>query len=551
MVFDFFYEKINKKSKNGIKDLFQEVDDKVGFEVSFNSSKNFGDDVLSDKINIIDTKFDEIEGIDSESNKKLVKEMKEEIESSFKYIAHLIQLFDVDIFSQKFIRHYIKIFSASKAVVVQKESPRKLEFFEKHKDDFKIIKEYDGKADHDDFITRIFQTHRYFVFNFHDFLICFCRLTSFFTGITIKIKVDSETRIFLKFYIGKEKTFRGIAESLQYELQLKNYAKKYSTILDQSIKNDFQIQSFNGNANLKENLIDETNDTTQFEYLSHDDQSNFPPYFIFQSGKSYKFRKYKENDQYYENDKDPEFLPKENFLEFNNELLDLSHNNVSKFRNIDKIRLTYYPFDKLIKIKLLKQFNYFNEIIFIRNYKAYKDLLTTKYILLNIRNLLWSKANIFKFVNQEELVHTIRNFYGEKIAFYFLWINKLTIWLISPVIIGIIIFIITFFTGNNSNATEQGTLNISLIDVVYFFGAIFFVVWTTLFLKVWTQQEKIYSILWGMENFSTNEPYDDNFKKDIDQEFLFGFKIPSQSKFKKILKRLLSYSVTILFVINF
>ena len=160
--------------------------------------------------------------------------------------------------------------------------------------------------------------------------------------------------------------------------------------------------------------------------------------------------------------------------------------------------------------------------------------------------MIWGKANTFNASTQMEFINTVRNFYGEQIAFYFLFIYHYTLWLMFPTIIGFAVFICYF---NRVQLQEYKTnINLSALDIIYFIYSVLIILWANLLLKVWKQKEKIYSFFWGTENYEVTEPFDDNFESDYVQSFLFHFKIPSQSKIKKIMKFVISYCIVALFV---
>ena len=168
-------------------------------------------------------------------------------------------------------------------------------------------------------------------------------------------------------------------------------------------------------------------------------------------------------------------------------------------------------------------------------------------VIFNLfRNLIWNKLNIFNHSKQLEFLQIIRNFYGEKMSFYFLFIHHYTLWLTFPCFIGIIVFICYFFSKKLSTADIN--IRLSPIDIIYTIYAILIIIWANLFLKTWKQKEKFYSYLWGTENFELEEPFDDNFEADSKHKFLFNFKIPSQSHVRKIVKFGISYFVVAIFV---
>mmetsp|Transcript_30118 Transcript_30118/g.61431 ORF Transcript_30118/g.61431 Transcript_30118/m.61431 type:complete len:747 (-) Transcript_30118:50-2290(-) len=85
---------------------------------------------------------------------------------------------------------------------------------------------------------------------------------------------------------------------------------------------------------------------------------------------------------------------------------------------------------------------------------------------------------------------TMRNYYGEEIAFYFAWLQQYTRWLIFPGLMGLFVSIYRRCKG-------QTVDNCSLIP---FHGLAVFL-WAVLFLQYWEREEKRLSYHWG--TFST------------------------------------------------
>ena len=96
------------------------------------------------------------------------------------------------------------------------------------------------------------------------------------------------------------------------------------------------------------------------------------------------------------------------------------------------MRLIYDSIDTLVKMNYLRQENILNYILIKRNYIDYGDKLS-------IKNIVFKSWNIFNTGTQMDYIFTIRNFYNEEIAYYFLWITSLVKWLIIPAILGIIV----------------------------------------------------------------------------------------------------------------
>jgi len=100
----------------------------------------------------------------------------------------------------------------------------------------------------------------------------------------------------------------------------------------------------------------------------------------------------------------------------------------------------------------------------------------------------WMKpSNLFS----QPLTH-IRNYYGEKIAYYFLWLGFYCHWLIVPSIVGLALFLAQVIIGRVD------------LDVLPAYG-IFVALWATLFLEFWKREEARHRIEWGMAHYSERE----------------------------------------------
>ena len=70
----------------------------------------------------------------------------------------------------------------------------------------------------------------------------------------------------------------------------------------------------------------------------------------------------------------------------------------------------------------------------------------------------------------------------------------------------------------------------------------------TFFLKVWAQTEKLYTVLWGMDNVEANAPYRKEFRYEKKNDFVFDKKIPFQTYWKKAVRLTISYIIMLIMV---
>lgn len=87
----------------------------------------------------------------------------------------------------------------------------------------------------------------------------------------------------------------------------------------------------------------------------------------------------------------------------------------------------------------------------------------------------------------------VKDYYGEKVGLYFVWLAHYTTWLIVPSIVGVGVWIHIASTNNDPNAPS----------VPFFAG--FVAIWSTLYLESWKRTEKQTAMEWGMVGFEEEE----------------------------------------------
>ncbi|KAK3788799.1 hypothetical protein RRG08_029246 [Elysia crispata] len=173
----------------------------------------------------------------------------------------------------------------------------------------------------------------------------------------------------------------------------------------------------------------------------------------------------------------------------------------------------------------------------------------------------WSQVTKF-----QPLWH-VRNYFGEKIAFYFAWTGMLitTLWL--PTIFGIGVFIYGLYESfsaseevtrtTNSGTTEEtsaitdvlGDVKEAFDNKVTPFFALFICCWGTVFLELWKRQKATLAYEWDVDQFEANEPdrpqfYGTRVKPDpvtSDEMWFYPFK-------RQLMKYTTSVSILLLMV---
>ena len=249
----------------------------------------------------------------------------------------------------------------------------------------------------------------------------------------------------------------------------------------------------------------------------------------FEKVKKLKFRTYERNDNYHDCENDPDF----------HKGINSCAHDISIFRNIDKLRLINKALELLFNNNTLIKYNILWMIVYKRNYISYGDKLLTQ-SLFNDTSKIFSKHHVYRLVN------TIRNYFGEYISFYFLWCTSFCNWMILPSLIGFLVFIV----GANQDEILQNyeiktikKLTLNTYDIFLIILCIFITIWAMLFLKVWRQNEQLFSYFWGMENYEKIEPLNGNFTPNKTYDFLFGEKIKVFSTVSSNFRRFVSYIV--------
>jgi len=93
----------------------------------------------------------------------------------------------------------------------------------------------------------------------------------------------------------------------------------------------------------------------------------------------------------------------------------------------------------------------------------------------------------------------MRQYFGEKIALYNVFIGHYSYWLMIPALIGLVFQLVVWGTGNFSH------------PVLPFYSLVI-CVWSILMLEYWKRQEATTAMHWGMSEFEQEEPVRPEFK---------------------------------------
>ena len=173
-------------------------------------------------------------------------------------------------------------------------------------------------------------------------------------------------------------------------------------------------------------------------------------------------------------------------------------------------------------------------VMFKRNFVDYGDKLTVK-------NFVFASWNIFSNKSTMNFIQTIRNFYGEDMSYYFLWITDLMRWTLIPLIISIFVYFFGYtFTDNVRMSNEKTLLLFSALMII----------WGAIFVKQWEQKEIMFNYFWGTKSIrKKNEPDDELFIPDGKINLIFDHNFPLVNKLKKYIKTSIIYIILIIMLL--
>jgi hypothetical protein len=109
----------------------------------------------------------------------------------------------------------------------------------------------------------------------------------------------------------------------------------------------------------------------------------------------------------------------------------------------------------------------------------------------------WFQSNwVLSMPWHEAPIDEIRNYFGEKIAFYFAWLTHFTNWLVAPGFVGVLL---AFYLV--SRKVEE--VNRSVIGPVF---GIFLMIYMTVYLEFWKRRSATLAFQWGVSDYDKREP---------------------------------------------
>ena len=364
----------------------------------------------------------------------------------------------------------------------------------------------------------------YYYFEYEDFILIFTKIIKYYTQLNFSISFTDLPETFIMQISGNDEKLAILAEKNEYELQMKFYGLKYQYFSDLYTfkrKKYNLINNKEDNDNLNENFNPNLKKwiPLEFSLLDINNVLHWPPHTFYSEEKDDKFQRYEKNDDFHE-------------CNINFET-DENCNKCSKFRNIDKIRIIYDSFDKIVKINYMIQKELIKFVMFKRNFIDYGEKL-------NIKNFVFASWNIFSNKSTMSFIQTIRNFYGEDMSYYFLWLTDLMRWLLIPIIISIFIYFFGYSFKDNKRISNEITL-LLFSDLI--------IIWATIFQKNWEQKEIMFNYFWGTKSYKITDPDDELFIPDGKINLIFDYNFPLVNKIKKYIKMTIIYLVLIIMLL--
>ena len=454
----------------------------------------------------MDVDFQENFDIDNFDNNIKMKEINKRIEITDLIINHIKTLFeDFQTTSEELLDLILEKFAERKSEDLKKFNN---EYYEKMNILYKKIKTKDLN---------------YYYFDYEDFILIFTKIVQFYTQLNIAISFTDLPETFIMQIFGDDEKLSKLAEKNEYELQMKFYGLKYQYFSDLYTykRKKYSLDEINDNQ-LDQNFNPNLNEwiPLKFSELDINNVLHWPPYTFYTEEKEEKFQRYEKDDSYHECN-----------IAFEN---DKNCNKCSKFRKTDKIRIIYDSFDKSVNINYMIQKELIKFVMFKRNFVDYGDKL-------NIKNFVFASWNIFSNKSTMNFIQTIRNFYGEDMSYYFLWITDLMRWTLTPLIISIFVYFFGYTFKDNVRISNEKTLLL--------FSALM-IIWGAIFVKQWEQKEIMFNYFWGTKSIrKKNEPDDELFIPDGKINLIFDHNFPLVNKIKKYIKTSIIYIILIIMLL--
>lgn len=95
---------------------------------------------------------------------------------------------------------------------------------------------------------------------------------------------------------------------------------------------------------------------------------------------------------------------------------------------------------------------------------------------------------------RQQNLRKVRIYFGERIGFYFAWLEYIIYWLVMPSVLGVACYLLTFILED----LHDKNLNFSWSELVIFIFSLFLSMATSLINLFWIRKQHRFSWQWGM-----------------------------------------------------
>ena len=488
------------------------------------------DDALENK----NLKKTQVNNFKNNEKKKFLNYFEQKVKNTQKYIKLIKNVFkELNKTSDKLIEKIINYYGQRISEKIQAEN---MEYYNICLEEVKNYEEdNNGKIDKS-------LLNYYYELSFEDFILIFSCLVHYYTGLEVKLELrEKNSNDVCLLLFCDEEIYEKLADFFGYELQLKPYALNYkeSSGLKVSKKSEKKLTYSSKNIDYSKTInINEVSDlklpSLVYEYQYNENKFMFsPPYRKFDLNKESKFRRYLPNDGFHICKNDPDFSRDFETKE--------CHRNCSKFRSIDKFRLIHESLNYIMTISHLYKSGLLKMIINKRNNISYQEL--------SICSLFF---NLIKFGYSDYLktINIIRNFFGESVAFYFLWAFYYSLWSLPPVLIGVFLYFIPILKKQPQATVKKIVKFLDNYELPSIIFGLLILVCTWLFLKSWEQKERIFQYLWGVEIKEYTHFTSEYFIPDNTEQFILGETLLVSSYYTRLKKTISIFIVLTLILIR-
>eukprot|EP00941_MAST-03F_sp_MAST-3F-sp1_P002252 g2252.t1 len=142
--------------------------------------------------------------------------------------------------------------------------------------------------------------------------------------------------------------------------------------------------------------------------------------------------------------------------------------------------------ETLDELGITYDYNSEASLLYILQSNALIDLISPVHDEVTRTELMWDTFKVGLGRSLFSPIESLRNYYGEEVAFYFLWIDFMTLWLLLPASIGILLYFLRLYNGDS----------IDDCVVTPFYG-LFMFLWGCCFLRFFEQEEVRSAWKWG------------------------------------------------------